>query len=400
VRNLLLGLNEADLLQEFHTTVAMFSNGIGSALGRLPFASSLNRRRYPEELREKVCCHPWRECLRTLSIQLKWKQPLRHEVGFASIDAVIRSLDAAVARRLGASGAAAVYAYEDGALATFRSARTSEMKCIYEHPVVYWREAQALMREEAEREPQWAGSISGLSDSSEKLERKDEELALSDHIVVASEFSRKSLDSFPGELAPITVVPYGAPPAIAAPRPQEQHFAKSPLRVLFVGGLGQMKGLSYLFRSVAMLGNAVALTVIGRKPAVRVPVLDQALQTCRWIETLPHERVLEEMAGHDVLVFPSLAEGFGMVATEALSQGLPVIATPNTCGPEVLTAGEDGFVVPIRDAEAIAAKLELLHRDRQLLASMSENARKKAEALTWDSYCRGAVAAVREALAA
>jgi len=44
VRSLLLGLNEADLLQEFHTTVAVFANGIGPALGRLPCASSLNRR--------------------------------------------------------------------------------------------------------------------------------------------------------------------------------------------------------------------------------------------------------------------------------------------------------------------------------------------------------------------
>ena len=89
-----------------------------------------------------------------------------------------------------------------------------------------------------------------------------------------------------------------------------------------------------------------------------------------------------------------------MAITEALSQGLPVIATPNTCGPEVLTTGVDGFIVPIRDAEAIAEKLELLHRDRDLLAAMSEAARSKAETLTWESYRQGVVKVVRETLAA
>ncbi len=106
------------------------------------------------------------------------------------------------------------------------------------------------------------------------------------------------------------------------------------------------------------------------------------------------------MRAHDVLVFPSLFEGFGLVVTEALSQGTPVITTPHTCGPDVLTDGEDGFIVPIRDAQAIAEKLELLHRDRERLAAMSIAARKKAETLTWESYRRGIVAVVRETLAA
>ena len=99
-----------------------------------------------------------------------------------------------------------------------------------------------------------------------------------------------------------------------------------------------------------------------------------------------------------MLVFPSLFEGFGLVVTEALSQGLPVITTSHTCGPDVLTEGQDGFIVPIRDPQAIAEKLELLHRDRERLRAMSEAARKKAETLTWESYRQGVVAVVRETL--
>ncbi len=100
-----------------------------------------------------------------------------------------------------------------------------------------------------------------------------------------------------------------------------------------------------------------------------------------------------------MLVFPSLFEGFGLVIGEAMSRGLPVITTAHTGGPDILRDGQDGFIVPIRDPEAIAARLLELHRDRELLRMMSESARELAGQLSWQSYQDGTVDAVREALA-
>jgi glycosyltransferase involved in cell wall biosynthesis len=100
------------------------------------------------------------------------------------------------------------------------------------------------------------------------------------------------------------------------------------------------------------------------------------------------------MRRHDVLVFSSLFEGFGLVVTEALSQGLPVITTPHTCGPDILEDGVDGFIVPIRNPEAIAEKLEHLASDRSLLAEMSQAALKKARILSWAEYRRRIVEVV------
>mgnify|MGYP000483547784 CR=1 FL=1 len=110
------------------------------------------------------------------------------------------------------------------------------------------------------------------------------------------------------------------------------------------------------------------------------------LETHRWIASLPHRGVLAEMRRHDVLAFPSLFEGFGLVILEAMSQGLPVITTPHTAGPDVIEDGRDGFLVPIRAPTAIAEKLELLHHDREKLAEMSRAAMKKAAQFTWDNY--------------
>jgi glycosyltransferase involved in cell wall biosynthesis len=109
--------------------------------------------------------------------------------------------------------------------------------------------------------------------------------------------------------------------------------------------------------------------------------------------------MLAEMARQDVLVFPSLFEGFGLVILEAMAQGVPVITTEATAGPEVITEGEDGFIVPIRDANAIAARLDQLATDRERLRAMSVAAHAKAARLGWENYRAGLVAAVKSVVA-
>jgi glycosyltransferase involved in cell wall biosynthesis len=89
-----------------------------------------------------------------------------------------------------------------------------------------------------------------------------------------------------------------------------------------------------------------------------------------------------------VLVLPSLHEGFGLVIPEAMAQGLIVITTPHTAGPDLITDGVDGFVIPIRSAEAIEEKLDRLMTDGKLLSEMKLAARRKAEMRPWESYRR------------
>jgi glycosyltransferase involved in cell wall biosynthesis len=110
------------------------------------------------------------------------------------------------------------------------------------------------------------------------------------------------------------------------------------------------------------------------------------LDKYRWISSLPHEELLQEMSTHDVLVLPSLHEGFGLVLTEAMGQGLVVITTPQTAGPDLITDAVEGFLVPIRSSAAIAEKLALLLRDRDQLRSMQGAAWRKASVFTWESY--------------
>ena len=385
VRHAAQALEEAGLLAEFWTCVSWNPQSPINRLIPKNLRSQLCRRALPELLRGKARHVPWREAGRMLASAWNIPALTRHEHGILSIDAVYRSLDRNVARRVArGQGITAVYAYEDGASQTFAAAKARGLKCLYDLPIGYWREAHGIYAEEMEREPQWAVTLTGTLDSPEKLARKDEELRLADAVFVASSFTKKTIASAPGVLdKPVHVIAYGAP---LTPPPTAPARAGEKLKVLFVGSLGQRKGLSYLLEAVALLGDRVELTLVGTKSTHACAPLNDALKRHRWIPTLPHAEVLREMSRNDVFVFPSLFEGFGLVLLEAMAQGLPVITTENTAGPDLMTEGESGFIVPIRSARAIAEKLDLLARDSSLLCAMKTAARETAVRHTWAQY--------------
>jgi len=77
-------------------------------------------------------------------------------------------------------GLKAVYAYEDCALKSFQKAKKWGIQCIYDLPIGYWRAAHQIFEKERTMQPGWACTLAGLSDSTDKLARKDEELMLAD----------------------------------------------------------------------------------------------------------------------------------------------------------------------------------------------------------------------------
>jgi glycosyltransferase involved in cell wall biosynthesis len=269
------------------------------------------------------------------------------------------------------------------------------MTRLYDLPIGYWRAGQRIFAEEAVRQPDWASTLGGLRDSQSKLARKDEELQAASAVIVASSYVRSTLQEHGFTDRPVFMIPYGSYTPTSEAKPIS---GQGPLRVLFVGSLGQRKGLSYLLDAIAMLGSAVSLTLIGQRTSDSCTPLDEALLIHRWIPSLPHPEILAEMRAHDVLVFPSLFEGFGLVLTEALSQGIPVIATPHTAAPDLISDGVEGFLVPIRDSGAIAERLQQLSDDRDLLAQMSAAALTLAEKRNWDVYQQQLVATVRSLL--
>lgn len=384
VRNAALALERADLLERFFTTVAWNGNSILSRIIPRSILATLERREYAMLSGQKISTHPVVEYCRLLAMIFKIGALTRHEKGPCCTDAVYRNLDRHVARWLTASSPPkGIYAYENGALKTLQTANQLGIKTNYEIASAYLRAAVAIFREEADLNPEWAETMIQLTNSEEKFNRLDEEISLADHIVVASKFTAGNLPPSLVRNKKISIVPFGAPiPIHETPRVEP---GTNRLRVLFVGSLTQGKGLSYLFRAAGVLKGKITLTVVGRRIRPCVP-LDKHLEQCRYVPSLPHSEILREMQQHDVLVFPSLCDGFGLVILEAMSQGIPVIATTNCGGPEVITNGEDGYIIPIRSADAIAEKLELLSTDHGRLAAMKTAALAKAKQFSWNHY--------------
>ena len=107
---------------------------------------------------------------------------------------------------------------------------------------------------------------------------------------------------------------------------------------------------------------------------------------CRptYLGQVPRSQIQEEFCRADLFVLPTLAEGMALVHLEAMACGVPVITTPN-CG-SVVRDGIDGFIVPIRDAQALADRMQQLLEDRSLRARMGAAARERARDFTWQRY--------------
>ncbi len=387
VRAAAKGLLDAEMLHEFHTALAVFPNTFLDRLSDMKPLADIRRRGYEPALQPYTHLWPWREVGRLVSGKLGLNHLVRHEKGVFSVDGVYQNLDKHIASRIKATAGSdiqGVYAYEDGAANSFREARKRKISCLYDLPIGYWRAARRLLGTELLTRPEWAATLTGFIDSDEKLAQKDEELRLADQIFVASSFTAKTLQDFPGKLAPVQVIPYGFPPIV-----KERSYGSPvnrPLKLLFVGGLSQRKGLANLFEAVETFGNRVELTVVGKKAVPDCEALNQALTRHRWIPTLSHPDILALMKTQDVLIFPSLFEGFGLVITEAMSQGTPVITTDRTAGPDLIQSGENGWLIQAGVTQALIEAIDqlLIHPER--IQQVGKAARDAARLRPWQRY--------------
>lgn len=386
VRAAVAGLADADILSEFHTAIASFPGSTLDRLGGIGPLSEIRRRAFELRLQPFTKTWPWFELGRLVAAKAGLKSLIRHEKGMFSVDAVYHNMDRRLTNRLQkvARQVNAVYAYEDGAMFTFREASRLGLKCLYDLPIGYWRTSRHLLGLERERWPEWKNTLVGLTASQAKLDRKDEELKLASRIFVASSFTAKTLNDYPGKLAPVDVIPYGFP-AVTSSRDYDKVTGR-PLRLLFVGGLSQRKGIADLFAAVERLGDAVTLTVVGKKVTEDCPALDAALAKHRYIPSMPHAEILKTMRAHDVLVFPSLFEGFGLVITEAMSQGTPVITTDRTAGPDLITDGKNGWLTEAGSTDALYNAIAALLDQPDNIPVAGLAAMEKARSRPWQVY--------------
>ncbi len=171
---------------------------------------------------------------------------------------------------------------------------------------------------------------------------------------------------------------------------------KIPGGLIFVGNTeDRKKGIRYLLEAMLYLPREVSLTVVdGGAP--RHVVMDELCrrynirERIRCTGKIPTEEVVRRYQEAEVAVSSSIYEGFGFPAAEAMACGLPVVATDGGALPEVVgTSGQAGFIVPKRNARALARSIRRLLDDPALRTRMGEAGRKRIESrFSWNVAAR------------
>ncbi|MBI1815257.1 MAG: glycosyltransferase family 4 protein [Deltaproteobacteria bacterium] len=224
-----------------------------------------------------------------------------------------------------------------------------------------------------------------------RLRRKVAELETADAILVSGAYAKSTyVQQGVAGAKVVALAGSGADPRVYVPAACQ---GQQPFRILFVGAINLGKGVPYLLDAWRRLqwrdAELVLVGAVG--PQIRALLTrDGVPENFHMPGYVPHPIALYQSA--DVFVLPTLDEGSPKVIYEAMACGLPVITTP-AAGSEVRD-GIEGFVVPVRDAEAIAARLELLRTDERLRGEMGRAARARAERCSWDTHGDEFVAAL------
>jgi alpha-maltose-1-phosphate synthase len=217
-----------------------------------------------------------------------------------------------------------------------------------------------------------------------EVARRVEEYQIADAILCPSNFVKKSFEEkgFPAER--ILVVPYGID-LHASTIPVESN--PKTFRVLYVGQISIRKGLRYLFEAFRALRHPKKELLIVGPTTYQTGIEDMTPpDNTRFLGVLKGEELAQTYRQASIFVLPSIEEGLALVLGEALSYGLPVVATDNSGGADLFTNGQEGFLVPIRSPEAIAEKLQRLADEPTLRAKMSTAAQARAQTLNgWEA---------------
>jgi glycosyltransferase involved in cell wall biosynthesis len=150
------------------------------------------------------------------------------------------------------------------------------------------------------------------------------------------------------------------------------------------------KGLNYLIEAVNRLAKKhpnISLKIMGDgSDKNNLEKLSQDLgikDKVEFLGRIPKEETASYYQEASVFVLPSLNEGMSNALLEALSSGLPIIATDTGGTKELVSEGENGFIIKMKDAQDIAEKIEKLIIDPELRTKMGQKSRKKAEELSW-----------------
>lgn len=275
-----------------------------------------------------------------------------------------------------------IHGWPAASLQTLLAASELGIPTVIERPNAHTRYAYESVQAEAMRLGITLPRDNEYAFKSDVLDREEREYKLADFILCPSEFVVTTFLKHGFQPEKLLRHHYGFDEKVFRPG-DSMRGPQQGLRMLFVGDCAVRKGVHFALEAwlqspahrdgvFSIAGNflpeyAEKLAPMLRHPSVRV---------------LGHRRDIPElMRDSDVLVLPSIEEGFGLVVAEAIGSGcVPLVSTACT---EICSHMENGFVHPIGDVRTLTEQITRLSNDRDLLAQMKQSCLQKAPAFTW-----------------
>lgn len=246
--------------------------------------------------------------------------------------------------------------------------------------------AKKILNEEKLLHPEWADSISNVDFPLHYEKRLIAEPNVADVVIAASTFTKMTLIESGVLESKIHILPLGAD-VEHIKYIKKKRDKKKPLKLLYAGTVTQRKGIYYLLEAMKSLHKSeVELHIIGNVFGSGV-AFDNYKDVYTYHGSVSQQQLFELYHDFDVLVLPTIFEGFALVIVEAMAAGLPVVTTAHSIGPELINEDQNGYIVPIRNIDAIKQSIEkIVNKTENEFQEMSKKARTSALNYSWKMY--------------
>jgi glycosyltransferase involved in cell wall biosynthesis len=220
--------------------------------------------------------------------------------------------------------------------------------------------------------------------------REEREYALAQRIYVLSSFARDSFleEGISGEK--LSMVPHGSrldhfrPSVDVVEARCSRVVSGQPLRVLFVGTLCFRKGMLDMASILRSPGSErFQFRFVGPVSKEARSLVKSLHPLAEFVPKQPQHDLPSSYAWGDLFVFPTIEDGFAVVLAQASAAGLPILTTPNCCGPDLIHEGQTGWVLPIRSPQAFAERLHWCDSHREELAGIVRRIYYQFQPRTW-----------------
>lgn len=219
------------------------------------------------------------------------------------------------------------------------------------------------------------------------LEYMNEEIDLADYFIVASDFTRRSLNYCGVNDEVIATIPYGVDLSKFYPAKISNEY-KGPLRLIFVGHVDYQKGLHHLFEALRNIPKEkIQLDIYGvynDKDSIVRYGKECCCANYHGFVTADQLRVVYQNS--DVMVFPSTNDGYGLVVLEALACGLPVVCSKNAGACDIIQNGINGYAFSSGDIEELEDIIMWCVNNKSELVNMRTAAQNSVKGCNWDNY--------------